>query len=65
MQIIVHNVVRDGLIALHDVLVYRDYMHVFCDVITDYIIICEFIYEVNVYFGISLPARIRILSSRK
>lgn len=65
MQIIVHDVMGDRLIALNDMFVYWDDVHVFGDVIADYVLICELIDQINVDFGVALTTGIRILTSRQ
>lgn len=65
MQIIVHNVMRDCLITLNDMFMYRNDVHVFSDVIADYVFVCELVYEINVDFDVSHTTGIRILSSRQ
>lgn len=57
VQIVVHDVVRDGLVVADDVLVYRHHVHVFGHLV-DVRLVAELVDQERVHVVVALPVRV-------
>lgn len=64
MQIIVHDVVRDGTVALDDALVDGHHVHVVGAGVRRRFFGVEFVQEIDVDFGVAFAASVGVLATR-